>query len=178
MNVPFVDLKAQYADIQEAIDKDVLDVLHSCYYVGGPHVKAFEEELGDYLHTDHVVGVASGTDALTLALRCLDRKPSRNLVIVPCNTFIASVFAVVHAGFTPIFVGVDPDTYLIDPDAVKAALNANPGKVHAVMAVDLYGQLADYQRLTPLCWAHDVWIVEDAAQAIGASHAQDWLGGK
>jgi dTDP-4-amino-4,6-dideoxygalactose transaminase len=173
MKVPFVDLKAQYAEIQEDIEKDVLDVLRSWWVVGGPQVQAFEEELGEFLGGQHVCGVSSGTDALVLALESLTSslvtKPKK-YILCPSNTFIASAFAIRRAGFEPLFVDPAPDTYLLDPTSVRNALLSSHGKdIAGVMCVHLYGQMCDMQALCDLTWAHNIWLIEDSAQAIGAT---------
>lgn len=177
MKVPFVDLKAQYADIQEDIERDVLDVLRSWWVVGGPYVKKFEDELGEFLNGQHVVGVSSGTDALQLALEALRETRysigKRKYIIVPVNTFIASAFAIMRAGFTPLWVPPDNDSYLMNYNAVRDALLKYPDEVAGIMCVHLYGQMCDMDALQNLAWAHDVWLVEDAAQAIGAMQGLD-----
>jgi len=143
--------------------------------VGGPYVTSFEKQLGEFLGGQHVCGVSSGTDALVLALEALAHsvhKPKK-YIICPTNTFAASAFAIKRAGFEPLFVYPSPDTYLIDPKTVRHVLLGQHGQnVAGIMCVHLYGQMCDMTALTNLAWAHDVWLIEDSAQAIGATQNQ------
>jgi dTDP-4-amino-4,6-dideoxygalactose transaminase len=177
MKVPFVDLKGQYASIQEDIEKDVLDVLRSWHVVGGPYVQKFEEELAAYLGVEHVVGCSSGTDALMVAIEAtLHKDKSKYTIVVPNNTFAASAFAITRAGYNVWFVDVDPNTYLIDIEEVKRTLKFNHCSVAAVMCVDLYGQIPNMDKLRSLCWAYDVPLIEDAAQSIGSTYNNNCVG--
>jgi dTDP-4-amino-4,6-dideoxygalactose transaminase len=138
----------------------------------GPHVEAFEEDLASLTRTGHAVALSSGTAALHLALRLLDVGPG-DKVLCPTLTFVASANAILYCGATPVFVDSDAHTWNVDPSLVTEALAecAARGRLpKAVMSVDLYGQCADYDRLEDSCRSHNVNLVEDAAEALGASY--------
>jgi dTDP-4-amino-4,6-dideoxygalactose transaminase len=155
------DNKAQLAPLREEIAARVADVLEHHRFILGPEVQAFERELAEYLGVRHVVGVANGTDAITIALRALGVKPGDE-VVVPSFTFYASVEAVATAGATPVFCDVDPGTRNVTTDTVRAALTP---RTTAVVAVDLFGSPAPVPELREL----GLPVLEDAAQAAGAS---------
>ena len=171
--IPFVDLPAQYAPIQEDIERDVLDILRGCFFVGGKYLERFEEALADFVGVKHCVGTSSGTSALSVALQALG-VGSGDRVIVPVNSFIASAFAVNHTGARPAFVDVLPDTYLINPRKVELYLRQN--RISAVMPVHLYGQMADMKALKRICQNSGAYLIEDAAQAIGATQGGEHVG--
>src|SRR5206468_8986001 len=130
-------------------------------FIGGPEVAAFETEYAAFIGTRHCVGMANGTDAIEIALRALDVGPGDECIL-PANTFIATAEAVARAGATPVLVDcADDGTYLIDTDAVEAALTP---RTRAVIPVHLYGQAAPVERLLPLAEKTGAWVVEDAAQ--------------
>ena len=165
-SIPFLDLPGVNNGLREEFDlawKTVLD--HGCY-IGGPEVERFEREFATYCATRACVGVANGTDALELILAGLGIGRGDE-VIVPANTFIATAEAVCATGARPRFVDVCPDTLLIDPDAVEAAINPSTA---AVIAVHLYGQMVDPERISAIAAAHGLALIEDAAQAHGARH--------
>ena len=165
MNVPFIDLKAQQAEIMEEVGPEVLSILADAAFIGGPHVDAFEREYAEYVGSRHCVGVGNGTDALELALRATGVSRGDE-VIIPVNTFIATAEAASRIGAVPVFVDVDPDYLLIDPAAVEAAVTP---RTRAIVPVHLYGQTAPMEILTPIAERHGVVIVEDAAQSQGSS---------
>lgn len=160
--VPFLDLRAQHAEIADAVAADVADVFASTGFIGGPQVEAFEREYAAFSEVAHCVGVANGTDAVELALRAMDVGPGDE-VITAANTFVATVEAIVRAGATPVLVDIDPATMLIDPDAVGAAVTP---RTAAVVAVHLYGQMAPVEAITAA--APGIPVIEDAAQSQGA----------
>jgi dTDP-4-amino-4,6-dideoxygalactose transaminase len=164
MKIPLADLVAQYRTIQSDIDAAIRSVLESGHFILGPHVKAFEREVAAYLGVQNGVGVASGTDALILALRALGIGPGDE-VIVPDYTFLATASAVLHVGASPVLVDVDPDTWCLDVAAVAASITC---RTRAVMAVHLFGQPADMSTLMELAAAHRLTVIEDNAQALGA----------
>ena len=136
IRVPFVDLKAQYSRIREEMDAAVLDVLDSAHFVGGPFLEKFEQEFAAYVGATYCVGVANGTDAITLAARAAGLGPGDE-VLVPANSFFASAEAISNAGATPVFVDVDPVTFHMDP---VLAAEAVTDRTRAIVPVHLYGR--------------------------------------
>ena len=168
MNVPLLDLKAQYADIKQEMDAAIQRVLDSTRFIGGPEVSGLEEEIARYSQCAHAIGCASGTDALMLALRALGVGPGDD-VVTSAYSFFASAGVVVNAGATPVFVDIDPSTYNLDAHRLEAAITPS---TKAVIAVHLYGQCCDLTAVKAVCAKKKVWLIEDAAQAIGA----EWEG--
>lgn len=164
--VPFLDLQGAHNGLREEFDLAWKTVLDHGHFVGGPEVERFEGELATYCGTKACIGVANGTDALELILRGLGIGAGDE-VIVPTNTFIATAEAVFATGARPRFVDVCADTLLIDPDAVRAAIN---GSTAAIIAVHLYGQMVDPEPISAIAAAHGLALIEDAAQAHGARH--------
>jgi dTDP-4-amino-4,6-dideoxygalactose transaminase len=170
--VPILDLKRQYESIREHIAAAVERVLTTQYFIGGPELDAFETESAAYLGTHDCVGCASGTDALWLALEACGVQPGDH-VITPPFTFFASASSITRCGATPVFADIDPATFNLDPVAVEKVMNG-PLPVHAIMPVHIYGQCADMDAFAAIAEQHNVAIIEDAAQAFGAS----WRGKK
>lgn len=164
MQVPFVDLKAQYGPIREQVLRALADVLDGMELVLGPNVQAFETEFAAYCQAQHAIGLASGTDALMLALRACGVGPGDE-VITASNSFIATAEAIVLLGATPIYVDVDPDTYTLDPSLLKAAIT---GRTRAIVPVHLYGQMADMDAIMLIARQYGLRVIEDACQAHGA----------
>lgn len=165
---PFLDLKALMARDEHALHAAFTRVLHSGWYVLGPEVEAFEHEFAQLCGVDHVVGVGNGLDALTLILRAyrqLGRLAPGAEVILPGNTFIATALAVTEAGLVPVLVEPQESDFAISVAAVEAAITPRTG---AVIAVHLYGRLADMPGLRQLAQRHDLLLIEDSAQAHGA----------
>ncbi len=169
MNVPFLDLRAQYAAIRDEIDAAIAEVVSSCQFVGGPVVRRFEEHFAAWTGAAHAVGVSSGTSAIHLALVALGVGPGDE-VIAPCNTFIATTEAIGHAGARVVLVDVDEDTQLIDPAAVERAITP---RTRAIVPVHLYGQPADMAAIRKIARRHGLRVVADAAQAHGADIGGD-----
>ncbi|HEY6422106.1 MAG TPA: DegT/DnrJ/EryC1/StrS family aminotransferase [Pseudonocardiaceae bacterium] len=165
-SVPFLDLAGINNGLHEEFDLAWKTVLDHGGYIGGPEVERFEQEFATYSGVQACVGVANGTDALELILIGLGIGPGDE-VIVPANTFIATAEAVCAAGARPRFVDACPDTLLIDPDAVDAAVNSSTA---AVIPVHLYGQMVDPGPITAIAARHGLALIEDAAQAHGAQH--------
>jgi len=163
--VPFADLAATTREVRAEVDAAVRQVFDSGRFVGGPAVERFEQEWAEYCGAAHSVGVANGTDALHLALRALGIGPGDE-VVVPTNSFVATAEAVVLAGATPRFADVSPDTLLLTPATVQAALTS---RTRAVIVVHLYGQVPDMDAIGAVAAAAGLAVVEDAAQAHGAS---------
>lgn len=172
MTVPLLDLTAQYQAIQSELDEAVLRTVRSQRFIQGPEVEALEAELAAYLGVKHAIGCASGTDALLLPLKALDAAPGAE-VIVPSFTFFATAGAVWNAGLRPVFCDVDPDTFNVSAETLEAARTE---RTVAVVPVHLFGQMAPMGEIR--AWAADrgVWILEDAAQAIGARSPEGMAG--
>lgn len=167
MNVPLLDLRAQYASIEGELQEALQRVVRSQGFILGPEVDAFEEAMAGYLGVPHAIGVASGTDALLLPLKALDPRPGDE-VILPAFTFFATAGAAWNAGFTPVFCDVDPETFNVTAETLEAVRTE---RTRAAIPVHLFGQMAPMAEI--LAWAgkHDVVLLEDAAQAIGARQA-------
>ena len=161
-----VDLKGQYENIKPEIDKAIADVINATAFINGPAVKEFQENLEKYLGAKHVIPCANGTDALQVSMMALGLKPGDE-VITTDFTFIATAEVIALLGLTPVLVDVDPDTFNIDIAAVERAITP---KTKAIVPVHLFGQCADMDALMELARLHDLFIIEDACQAIGADY--------
>lgn len=164
--IQMVDLSAQYAKIKPAIDSAIAEVLDSSVFIGGQKVENFAAELGAYLGATHVIPCANGTDALQIALMALGLKPGDE-VITPSFTYIATTEVIALLGLTPVFVEVDPQTYCISPAAIEAAITP---RTKAIVPVHLYGQAANMNAIMELAAKHQLFVVEDNAQAIGSDY--------
>jgi dTDP-4-amino-4,6-dideoxygalactose transaminase len=164
--VPVLDLVSQYKAIQPEIDAALAGVLQSGHFILGPVVQELEARIAAYCGCQAAVGLASGTDALRLALAALDVGPGDEVITTPF-TFIATANTISRAGATPVFVDIDPQTYNIDPTLIEAAINE---RTKAIIPVHLYGQPADMAPILELAQAHSLSVIEDAAQAIGARY--------
>lgn len=164
MQVPFLNLKAEYISMKEDIDREIHDVLESGYFVLGEKVKEFEREFAGYLGARHVVTLNSGTSSLYLALRALDIGPGDE-VITSANTFVATCEAIAMSGATPRLVDVLPETYNMDPEKLKSAIDS---KTKAMIPIHLYGLPADMDEIMGIARESGVPVIEDAAQAHGA----------
>jgi dTDP-4-amino-4,6-dideoxygalactose transaminase len=165
LSVPLVDLGAQQQEIAEEVENGIRHVFERTFFIGGPEVAEFEKAYASFLGARHCVGVANGTDALELGLRAAGVKPGGE-VILPANTFIATAEAVSRIGAVPVPVDVDRDHLLIDPDRAREAVT---GATQAIVAVHLFGQTAFVERLKAVASGCGAVIVEDAAQAQGAT---------
>ena len=168
MTVPLLDLKAQYADIRADVDQAVRNVMESARFIGGPEVSALEEEVARYSQCALGIGCASGTDALLLTLWALGVGPGDE-VITSAYSFFASAGTIANNGATPVFADIDPRTYNLDSHRLEAAFTP---RTKAVVAVHLYGQCCDMTAIKAICDQHRVFLIEDAAQAIGS----EWSG--
>lgn len=168
MNIPLVDLKANYHSIKKEIDEAIGEVLESSSFIMGPFVKKFEEDFASFCQVKHGVGCANGTAALHLALLAAGVKKGDEVLTVP-NTFIATTECISYVGGKIKFVDVMPNTALIDIDALEKTITK---KTKVLIVVDLYGQMPDMQRIREIAVKHDLFVVEDAAQA----HAAEWNG--
>jgi dTDP-4-amino-4,6-dideoxygalactose transaminase len=161
-----VDLQTQYQQIKPEIDAAIARVLQKGVFIGGEEVQAFAAELGQYLGATHVIPCANGTDALQIALMALDLQPGDE-VMTPSFTYIATTEVIALLGLTPVFVEVDPNTFCIDPAAIEAAITP---RTKAIVPVHLYGQAANMEAIMQLAHKHQLFVVEDNAQAIGAHY--------
>ncbi|MDP3948020.1 MAG: DegT/DnrJ/EryC1/StrS family aminotransferase [bacterium] len=166
MEIPLVDLKVQYRSIKSEIDAAISSVLQDAVFIKGRYVDEFERHFADYLGIRHCIGVGNGTDAIFIALKMLG-VGSGDEVITAANTFIATSEAISLAGAKPVFVDCNPETYNIDTERVEAAITP---RTKAVIPVHLYGQSADMDPILALAEKHNLTIVEDAAQAHGATY--------
>jgi dTDP-4-amino-4,6-dideoxygalactose transaminase len=164
MQVPLLDLKAQYDQIRDEIEPVLRRVVESQYFILGPEVEGLEEEIAAYVGTPTAIGCASGTDALLLPLMALDPEPGDE-VILPAFTFFATAGAVWNAGFTPVFCDIDPHTFNVTRESLEAVWS---DRTRAVIPVHLFGQMAPMEEILPLAAEHGAVVIEDCAQAIGA----------
>ena len=172
MKVPLLDLTEQYASIAQEVTRAVESVIRAQRFILGPEVEALETELSSWLGARYAVACASGTDALLLPLLALEAPPEAE-VVVPTFTFFATAGAVWNAGLKPVFCDVDERTFNLTADSVKAALT---DRTRAVIPVHLFGQMAAMEELAQLLAARGVFLLEDAAQAIGARDASGRVG--
>ena len=196
MEVPLVDLRAQYAEIRDEVGKAVEAVFESQRFILGPNVKRLEEQIAAYSNVGHGIGVSSGTDAILVSLMALDIKQRDDLrdgVITTPFTFFSTAGVIARLGATPIFVDIDPNTYNLDPQKLRELLETgcdvdqesgrpverkNLAHIKAIIPIHLYGQCADMDSMMEMAQRAHLYIVEDAAQAIGAIYYSKRLGAK
>lgn len=166
MQVPLLDLKRQYHEIKDEVKAALEGVLESGHFIMGEQVKEFEQKMAAYAGVKHAIGVASGTDALLIALHALNIGPGDE-VIVPTFTFFATAGAVVRLGGTPVFADIRPDTFNLDPDQLEALITP---RTKAIIPVHLYGQLAEMEKIMAIAKKYNLAVIEDACQAIGARY--------
>lgn len=166
MKIQMVDLKGQYSKIKEEVDAGIQNVIDNTAFINGPAVKGFAEHLSQYLGGCHVITCANGTDALQIALMALGLKPGDE-VIVPAFTFIASAEVIGLLGLTPVMVDVDYDTFNLTVENIK---NAVSPKTKAIIPVHLFGQSCDMEPILEFAKKHNLYVIEDNAQAIGAEY--------
>lgn len=162
--IPIIDSKRQYAAIQNEVEKEVIDVMRSGSYILGKHNKAFEQEMADFIGVGYSVALNSGTDALHLALRALDIGPGDEVITV-AFTFVATTEAIGIVGAKPVFVDIDPDTFNMDADLIEEKITP---KTKAILPVHLYGQPCDMDKIMTIAKKHNLHVIEDCCQAIGA----------
>ncbi|MBC8146626.1 MAG: DegT/DnrJ/EryC1/StrS family aminotransferase [Bacteroidetes bacterium] len=168
IKIPFLDVGVTYRELKPEIDEAIQRVLNSGWYILGKEVEAFESEFAEYCGTKNCIGVGTGLDALILIFRAfkeLGKLNDGDGIIVPANTYIASILSITEAGLTPVFVEPGLETYNIDPDEVEKAITPN---TKGILAVHLYGQLAEMKKLRRIAKENDLLLIEDAAQAHGA----------
>ena len=164
--IQMVDLQIQYQRIKEDIDRSILSVIENANFINGPEVKDFQVEFEKYLNVSHVIPCANGTDALQIALMSLDLKPGDE-VITPSFTYIATTEVIALLGLVPVFVDVLPDTFCIDSTKIEDAITP---KTKVIVPVHLYGQCADMDAILQIAQKHNLRVIEDTAQAIGAEY--------
>jgi len=163
--IQMVDLRRQYARIREKVERGMAEVIESCAFINGPHVQAFAREMEAYLDVKHVIPCGNGTDALQIAMMALDLKPGDEVITVPF-TFVATAEVCALLGLELKFVDIDPDTFTMDPQALKAAITPH---TKCIVPVHLYGQTADMEAISAIANEQGIPVVEDNAQAIGAN---------
>ena len=168
LNIQMVDLKSQYMKIKPQVDQAINDVLSSTQFINGEHVKSFQNELAAYLDVKHVITCANGTDALQISMMALGLKPGDE-IITPSFTYIATTEVIGLLGLKPVFVDCDPENFNISVDEVEKAITK---KTKAIVPVHLFGQSSDMKSIMSLAKKHNLFVIEDNAQAIGS----DYLG--
>jgi dTDP-4-amino-4,6-dideoxygalactose transaminase len=174
MNIPFLDLKAQYKSIQEEIDQKILEVVSSQKFVLGSEVEALEQEIAAYCRTEYAVGVSSGSDALIISLMAFDLKENDAVITTPF-TFFATAGAVARIKAKPIFCDIEEKSYNLDTEKLEEHLdslakNQDVLSIKAIIPVHLYGQCVDMAPLLALARKYELFVIEDAAQAIGSEY--------
>ncbi len=172
MKIPLVDLKAQHDAIKDEIAGAIGSVIAGTQFILGPEVKAFEQEIAAFIGVSQAVGVASGTDALHLALLACGIQPGDGVITTPFS-FIATAEALTHCGAVPLFVDIDPRTYNINPARIEAKITR---KTKAILPVHLYGQPADMGPILELARKYNLKVIEDCAQALGAGYKDKRVG--
>jgi UDP-2-acetamido-2-deoxy-ribo-hexuluronate aminotransferase len=166
MSIPFIDLKKQYEDIRPRVQERINAVLEHGQYILGPEVQELEKKLAAFTGSKHCITVASGTEALLIALMALDIQPGDEVITSPF-TFAATGEMIVLAGGKPVFVDVDPQTCNIDASKIEERITS---KTRAIMPVSLYGQVADMDVINKIAIRHGIAVIEDAAQSFGAEY--------
>src|SRR5258708_18729007 len=173
MQIPFLDLKAPYAELREELDAACRRVMESGWFILGEEVRAFEQEFAAYCGAQHCVGVGNGLEALHLILRAIEIGPGDE-VVVPANTYIATWLAVSYTGATPIPVEPNEQTYNLDPSRLEEALTP---RTKAIIPVHIYGQPAEMDAINRIAEPRGIEVIEDAAQAHGARYKGSRVGG-
>lgn len=163
-SVPLLDLKAQYAIIRQQVEPVLKDVVESQYFILGPKVKELEGKIAAYSQCSHAIGVSSGTDALLIALMAIDLKPGDEVITTPFS-FFATAGVIARLNAKPVFVDIQEDTYNLDPSKIEAAIS---DKTKAIIPVHLFGQMAEMDPIMEIANKHKLFVIEDAAQAIGS----------
>lgn len=161
-----VDLVGQYNKIKSEVDASIQDILSKASFIGGPYVTKFQENLQSYLNVKHVIPCANGTDALQVAMMALDLQPGDE-VITTTFTFIATAEVIALLRLTPVLVDIEKDTYNIDPEAIERAITP---KTKAIVPVHIFGQCANMEAILDIAQRHNLYVIEDNAQAIGADY--------
>ncbi len=173
MQIPLINLKAQYASVKDNAERKMLEVLSNAQYIMGSNVKSFETEFGKYLGVKHAVSVGNGTDALVIALKALGVGQGDEVITTPW-TFFATAESISFVGATPVFVDVERDTFNIDPFKIEAKITT---KTKAIMVVHIFGQPCDMDAVNAIAKRHNLYVIEDAAQAVGSEYKGQKIGG-
>ena len=169
MKIQMVDLIGQYNKIKAEIDAGIQEVINNTQFVKGPQIKQFEEALARELDVKHVIACANGTDALQIAMMALDVKPGDE-IILPVFTYVATAEVIALLGLTPVMVDVDPETFCIDVNLIEAKITP---RTKAIVPVHLFGQCANMDAITRIAKKHNLFVIEDTAQAIGAEYRSE-----
>src|SRR3989344_4206462 len=164
--VPLVDLRAQYDSIKSDIDTAIQGIIDSSQFILGEPVEKFEQELAAHCNVPFAIGTSSGTSVLFIALKAYGIGPGDEVITIP-NSFIATVSSIINTGATPVFVDVDKDTFLMNPNLIEKAITS---KTKAILPVHLYGQICEMDNILEIAKKYDLHVVEDAAQAIDAEY--------
>ncbi len=173
MPIPLIDLKRQYQTFAEEADPKILEVFHSAKYISGANVKGFEEEFAAYNDVKYAVSVGNGTDALVIALKALGIGEGDEVITTPF-TFFATAEAISFVGAIPVFVDVEKDTYNMDPKLIEGVITE---KTKAIMPVHIFGNPCKMDEINAIAKAHNLYVIEDAAQAAGAQYKGQMIGG-
>ena len=186
--IPFFSLKKQYFDHKKIFDQAIQTILDNQSFIGGTTIEEFERSFGKYVGANFAISCNSGTDALWLALKALDL-PKNSIVLTTPFSFIASGSEIVAHGAHPVFIDIDEKTYNIDPEKIKQWIEENTEKqnqlihkqtgypVSGILTVDIFGQCADYKKIKEIAEKYNLWIIEDACQAIGAKTPDEKMAG-
>lgn len=172
MNIPLIDLKAQYKSISEDLDRVTKEVLSSASYIMGNNVTGFEKEFAEYIGVKHAISVGNGTDALVIALKSLGIGPGDEVITTPF-TFFATAETISAVGAIPVFVDVEKDTFNIDPDKIEEKITR---KTKAIVPVHIFGQSAKMDEINEIAKKHNLKVIEDACQAIGGKYKNRKIG--
>lgn len=172
MNIPLLNLKRQYKYLKNDIEKVISEILESGAYINGPYTKKLEERLKEYLNVKHVIGVANGTDALVITLKSLGIKEGDEVITTPF-TFFATAEAISMVGAKPVFVDVRLEDFNIDSEKIEIAIT---DKTKAIMPVHIFGTPADMDKINEIAQRYNLYVIEDACQAIGAKYKGKMVG--
>lgn len=172
MQIPLINLKKQYQTIKEEADKKALEVLSGAQYIMGTNVKEFEKEFSEYLGVKHSISVGNGTDALIISLKALGIGEGDEVITTPW-TFFATAESISFVGATPVFVDVELDTFNIDPTKIEEKITP---KTKAIMLVHIFGQPCDMDAINDIAKKHNLYVIEDAAQAVGSEYKGQKIG--
>jgi len=173
MKVPIIDLKRQYEIIRDEIEKELLEVASSGYYIMGPKIAKFESDMAAYLNVKNVVSVSNGTDALVLALKACGITNGDEVITTPF-TFFATAEAISLIGAVPVFVDVEEKAFNIDPEKIEEKISS---KTKAILPVHIFGQTSDMDKINAIAKKNNLLVIEDACQAIGAKYKEKYAGG-